>query len=212
MLAKDEARVLLFVVAGETAGVAAIAEASYLLASRRPLALAVQDVEASALLNGRRCGPEQAADLNRGRLFLRAMARVHGVPVFTRVEDAVHEAIRLVQETRSQLTLEDVRELLAATAWRTRQFRAETLGDGFLLWIEDQEPNSNTGNWFCAKGRPWFVHRSEPPNQVVQTLLKAALTWEEHEAREHFRFAGQPIFDPHLPLDTLLGRRRNLER
>ncbi len=205
---KAAARVLLFVVSAETASVAAIAEAAYLLAARRPLALAVQDVAVGTVINGRACDAESAADLNRGRMFLRAMAQVHGVPAFARVEDAVGEAIRLAHEARGHLSLAELESLLAQTTWRSRRFRASALGEGFLVWIEDREPDASSGTQQCWKGRSWFVHRSEAPSQVVQTLLKAALTWEEHEAREHFRFAGEPIFEPHLPLEALLARRR----
>lgn len=209
---KDQARVLLFVISRETASVAAIAEVAYLLAERRPLALAVQDVETGTPINGKACDAAQALDLNRGRLFLRAMADVHGVPVFGEVADAVRHAIALLRETESELALADLQRILAATAWRSRQFRVRPLGEGFLVWIEDQERDAHGSDWLCAKGRPWFVHRKETESQVVQTLLKAALTWEEHEAREHFRFAGESIFDPHLPLDALLAARRSQAR
>jgi hypothetical protein len=208
MQGKDAAQVLLFVVSAETAGVAAIAEAAYLLGAQRPLALAVEDVQAGSSISGQPCSEQVAADLNRGRTFLRAMAQVHGVPVFTRVEAAVQEAIRLVEQARSYLTLADVERILRATAWRTREFHARPLGEGFLVWIEGKERDANGDDWLCARGRPWFIQRTESEAQVVQTLLKAALTWEEHEAREHFRFRGERIFDPHLPLETLLAARR----
>jgi hypothetical protein len=32
----------------------------------------------------------------------------------------------------------------------------------------------------------------------VRTLLKAAITWEEHELREKFRLDGRAIFNPHF--------------
>jgi hypothetical protein len=209
MQGKDTAQVLLFVVSARTASVAAVAEAAYLLAAQRPLALAVEDVAVNSVLNGRPCDAQLAADLNRGRTFLRAMAQAHRVPVFTSIEDAVREAIRLVEQTRAHLTLADVERILQATAWRSREFRARPLGEGFLIWIEGNEPDSHHEGWLCARGRPWFVHRTESESQVVQTLLKAALTWEEHEAREHFRFLGERIFDPHLPLEALLAAQRH---
>jgi hypothetical protein len=209
MRGKEAAQVLLFVVSAHTASVAAVAEAAYLLAAQRPLALAVQDVDVGSVISGRPCDAELAADLNRGRIFLRAMAQVHGVPVFPSIEQAVLEAIRLVGQARAHLTLADVERILQATAWRSMAFRARPLGEGFLVWIEGNEPDARNDGWLCARGRPWFVHRTETESQVVQTLLKAALTWEEHEAREHFRFLGERIFDPHLPLEALLAAQRN---
>ena len=72
----------------QTSGVASIAEAAYLIGSRRPLALCLRML------------PEKSPeidDLNRGRVFVGAMARQHGVPVFESEAEAAEHAIALVK-------------------------------------------------------------------------------------------------------------------
>jgi hypothetical protein len=95
--AKAEADVLLFVISGNTRGVAGLAEVAYLLAAGRPLALVVEDVPTDAVFDGRPVEKAERDDLNRGRLFVRTMARERGVPVFGDVADATAHAIRLVR-------------------------------------------------------------------------------------------------------------------
>ena len=45
-------------------------------------------------------------------------------------------------------------------------------------------------------GRWWVVNQDDTEAQVVNTLLKAALTYVEHEARERFTLDGEPIYEP----------------
>jgi hypothetical protein len=109
MRAKDEADVLLFVINAETRGVAAVAEVAYYLAAGRRLALAVTDVPEGARIGGLTLGAVECADLNRGRIFLRTMARQHGVPVFADVESATLHAIRLVKQSKDEGTNDEAR-------------------------------------------------------------------------------------------------------
>jgi hypothetical protein len=102
MRAKDAADVLLFVINGQTRGVAAVAEVSYYLAAGRALALAVTDVPEGARVGGQVLGAAECADLNRGRIFVRTMAAQHGVPVFADVESATLYAIQLAKRAKAE--------------------------------------------------------------------------------------------------------------
>ena len=95
--AKDEAEVLLFVIVEEARGVASVVEVAYLLAAGRPLALALTFIPEGSSIDGQVVTAAERNDLNRGRFFVRTMAEQHGVPVFTRVEDAVQHAIALIK-------------------------------------------------------------------------------------------------------------------
>ncbi|HEX2731176.1 MAG TPA: nucleoside 2-deoxyribosyltransferase domain-containing protein [Polyangiaceae bacterium] len=201
--AKAASLVLLFVISAQTASVASVAEAAYLLAQQRPLALVVEDVCVGSVINEQRCDEALALDLNRGRMFLRSMADVHGVPVFSRIDDGVKHAIELVHQHKADLSLRDLERITQSTTWKDRSFRVRAVENGFLVWIEGTLPDAHAPGWLCGKGRPWFIHRSETESQVVRTLLKAAITWEEHETREQFRFAGEALFEPHLSIAAL---------
>ncbi len=49
-------------------------------------------------------------------------------------------------------------------------------------------------------GRLWLIEPDATEEEVVRTMLKAALTWEEHELRERFLYQGSQIFTPHFSL------------
>ncbi len=54
------------------------------------------------------------------------------------------------------------------------------------------------------RGRKWLLSYHMTPGEVVQTVLKACLTFDEHEIREGFRYKGERIFGPHLDVDKLV--------
>jgi hypothetical protein len=95
--AKEHASVLLFVLTGESRGVATIAEIAYYIGRKRPIALSILDVSDQAIVNGHALPSDEVADLNRGRLFLREMAQSHGIPVAATVQEAVQQAINLIR-------------------------------------------------------------------------------------------------------------------
>lgn len=53
-------------------------------------------------------------------------------------------------------------------------------------------------------GRKWMLSEHMTKSELIQTAFKAALTAEEHECREMFRYEGEAIFGPHLDVDWLL--------
>jgi hypothetical protein len=204
MRAKDDAEVLLYVVSSQTRGVATCAEAAYALGSDRAVALAVADVGLSDLIDGKLPTQQERDDLNRGRIFVRTMARSAGVPVFENVESAVRHAILLIQSKQTHLTVETVRAVLADVAFKQSEFLVEPCDRGFLIQIQAEVPCAVTGEPQLHCGRKWHLSDRATPSDIVRTAFKAVVTWEEHEARENFRYRGVPVFGPHFEVDDLI--------
>ncbi len=210
MEAKAEADVLLFVISGQTRGVASIAEVAYLIAARRPLALTVTDVPDDARIDGQSISRTEKDDLNRGRIFVRTMAACHGVPVFDEVLDAVQYAVELAKRSRRSLTLSDVQTVLADVSFNGHEFIVEPAEDGFHLQLCCEEEDVYTGVRCVQRGRKWHISRCASRSAIVQTAFKAVITWQEHEVREHFRYQGVQVFGPHFNVDRLADLCRSI--
>ncbi|MEP7366288.1 MAG: nucleoside 2-deoxyribosyltransferase domain-containing protein [Acidobacteriota bacterium] len=195
MRAKAEADVLLFVISGETRGVASIGEASYLIGAKRPLALMVTDSEAS--------DKAERDDLNRGRIFLRSMAKEHDVPVFTDVAAATHYAIELV---RAGAGRDQVREVLNEARFKDEAYVIEEIDGGYLIQLRCTETDVATSAREMYRGRQWYIRRGAGRGEIVRTAFLAAAVWQEHEARESFTYRGARIFGPHGDVDELASK------
>ena len=202
MRAKDQADVLLFVIDDHTRGVASVAEVAYLLATRRTLALVVTDIQEGSRVGDQVIDSSESADLNRGRIFIRTMAAEQGVPVFQEVESAVKHAIELIG-TRSDLTLANIKSVLADIVFKTHQFNVESASDGFQLQLTCEEEDLSNGKPELQFGRKWHIGKRASKSEIVQTAFKAVVTWMEHDAREHFRYKGAQVFGPHFDIDDL---------
>ena len=94
--AKAEAAVLLFVITDETRGVATLAEIAYFIGKGRAISLVVNDIGADKEFDGVKVSAAERDDLNRGRTFVRTMAKTEGIPVFEDVAAAVNHAIEIL--------------------------------------------------------------------------------------------------------------------
>ncbi|MBM3797289.1 MAG: hypothetical protein FJW31_25315 [Acidobacteria bacterium] len=65
------------------------------------------------------------------------------------------------------------------------------------LRVRIENPNGWTGRW-------WLVNPTDSESDVIRTAFKAAITWEEHEPRERFRYKGTAFFGPHFDVERLL--------
>jgi Nucleoside 2-deoxyribosyltransferase like len=200
--AKDAAGVLMFVINGKTRGVASIGEAAYYLGIGRRLALVVNDVGDE--IDGQPAGPLERDDLNRGRIFLRSMAREQGVPIFTNVEDAVRHALELLRANQTPLNVGRLRALLGEIRFRGGDFLVEEIEGGFLVQLRCLEMDAATGAHQTYYSRKWHIAKTATESDVVRTAFKAAVTWQEHEAREAFTYRGVPVFGPHGNVEDLL--------
>jgi hypothetical protein len=198
MEAKAKALVWLFVLNEQTRGVAAAAECAYRLGQQGRLALALTDLPYGIALDGTVLSAREVDDLNRGRVFLRAMAADHGVPVFGTVAEATAQAIEWVRQARCELTLDRLQAILRRVSVPGYTFLPEATGGQLLVRIRKEETNQTSGQAETMVGRRWLIEREATEAEVVRTVLKASLTWEEHELRERFRFDDRQIFDPHF--------------
>jgi hypothetical protein len=202
--AETEAEVLLFVINGETRGVASVAEAAFYLGMRRALALVVIDIGPDAAIDGQPVGTEERKDLNRGRIFVRTMAADVGVPVFSDVESAVQHAVELIRAGAGRLTVEKINSILEGVEFRGGSFSVEEIHDGFLIQLCREEADVEGGERQVFEGRKWHIVRTATESEVVQTAFKAVVTWQEHEARDQFTYRGARPFSPHFDVEGLV--------
>lgn len=80
------------------------------------------------------------------------------------------------------------------------QFKAAEDVDGsdWLLSVRFWAKNGSP-----LRGRWWHISAFATSSEVVQTMLLAVLTAEEHEAREQFLFEGKAIYSPHKSIKSL---------
>jgi hypothetical protein len=185
MQAKNQAQLLLFVINHQTRAVATVAEVAYYMALGRLLALSITDLPANATLYNQPLQQPEIDDLNRGRIFLRTMAKAHNIPVFEDIPGAVQYAIQKLT------TRHDIHSILADIHFPGLSFHAEDTGAAYLLQIKTSQ----------FEGRKWHIDKQASRADIVRTALKAALTWQEHETRERFTYRGRPVESPHFEVD-----------
>lgn len=101
------------------------------------------------------------------------------------------------------LTKGEVIAIMADVDYRGWNFIVGVMNDGCYI-----QASFEAVNWDVQLGRKWYLSPHATRSEVVQTALKAVLTAEEHEAREHFRYKGQTIFFPHLDVDEMAEIRK----
>jgi hypothetical protein len=201
MEVKDAADVWLFVFTGDTRGVASIGEVAYRIGSGRKIALMMEDIPETAQFEGRTISESERNDLNRGRVYLRAMAEAHQIPVFDNVADAARHTVELAQQAALELSIPKVLAIIEQVQVPGFQFTCEMIGHQVALFIRQNTPDRQSNELVSMTGRHWLLPPDSSEADVVRTMLKAAITWSEHEIREHFEYRGNRPFQPHGPLD-----------
>lgn len=204
MLTKDEAEVLMFVVSCETRGVAAVAEASYLIGANSNVAICLQFMEAGVEIEGKVLDQYECDDLNRGRAFLKSMGQRHNIPLFDSVKETTEYAIKLANSLGKKLTLSQMEKIVGRLEFKSLDFNVEQAENGFFIWLSSNEKCAYSKELTVQLGRKWFVPDDTKRSEVVQTIFKAVMTWQEHEAREFFKYEGQRIYGPHFKVDELV--------
>lgn len=103
----------------------------------------------------------------------------------------------------------DVRCSVGGLAWAVEHgFMSDR---GFWVRVMYFEADIVTGHACEQKGRRWYVSKFATKSEIVQTILKAALTSAEHMVREHFLYRGARIFGPHYNVDDLVDLVRKSE-
>jgi hypothetical protein len=89
--------------------------------------------------------------------------------------------------------------ILSEISYKNWTLAKGDMGEGFYIqWKFTDDKDQTWGS------RKWYVSKHATVSEVVQTVLKAALTAEEHEARERFLYRGKQLFGPHLDVNALL--------
>lgn len=101
------------------------------------------------------------------------------------------------------MTIEELRSIITDIKMKNREVTAWCMGKGFYLQLTYSDICTETDEFRVQKGRKWYISSFATRSEVVQTVLKAALTSAEHEVREHFRYRGRAVFGPHFNVDRL---------
>lgn len=96
-----------------------------------------------------------------------------------------HEVVTILQDI----------EYKPGFAWR--------VGGTGDLWLQVQHAGMG--------GRKWRLSEHMTRSEVVQTAFMALLAWEEHEAREAFRYIGARVFGPHISIEALINAADRIE-
>lgn len=104
------------------------------------------------------------------------------------------------------LTMNKLTKILDLVEYRDWNWRVFELKDkaGFLIQFHWEDVDIDTNAVTEQSSRKWYISRHATESEVVQTALKAALTAEEHEVRERFKYRGKRIFGPHIAVGARL--------
>jgi hypothetical protein len=80
----------------------------------------------------------------------------------------------------------------------------KTNGDPDYLQLQFIAPCTTNGDIQDWNGRKWKLSSFMTRSEIVTTAFKAVITALEHEAREKFKYKGQPIFGPHIDVEQLV--------
>lgn len=86
--------------------------------------------------------------------------------------------------------------------WRLRLSREER--SAYMMW-EFPATCVKTKSQGIVTSRKWRISEYMTESEIVGTALLAALTAEEHEAREHFRYKDVRVYNPHVDIKQLLA-------
>ena len=116
---KQNCEILLFVIDSETRAIASMIEAAEYICSGRDVVLVVKDMPQSvgeAKVNNETLGPQQVADLNRGRSYVTDVAQRHGLDVFTDITLACEYIVTKLTEkaTKEEIYSQEVEAFIAS--------------------------------------------------------------------------------------------------
>ena len=101
-------------------------------------------------------------------------------------------------QTRNTIT-----ELVKQLSFNKWRFHLGFNHDVPYLQVKFLAPCNVTGRLELQSCRKWMLSYYMCDEEIVSTGLKAVLAAVEHEAREQFKWRGQPIYRPHYSLDAL---------
>lgn len=97
------------------------------------------------------------------------------------------------------MTINEVKKILTNIRYKDWEFH---VGDDYVQ-VRFLARCAKTGVHEWQSGRKWRISEHMTKSELVQTVFKAVVTAEEHEARENFFYRSRPIFGPHYDVDVL---------
>jgi hypothetical protein len=101
------------------------------------------------------------------------------------------------------MTLKYIQSILSNIKYKNWDIVAEARLDCFVIQVQFQGINVDTGKMELQKCRKWFISQHACLNEVVTTAHKAVEAAEKHEMNENFKYYGYAIFNPHLHPDLI---------
>lgn len=98
----------------------------------------------------------------------------------------------------------DLQAVLRAITYKdwSLYYATDEAGREYIRWKFEAQC-AKSGMPMSVSGRRWWLSPHMTESEIVQTALLAALTAEEHEARESFRYHGKRVFNPHVSVRRL---------
>uniref|UniRef100_A0A1E1XAH4 Raw n=1 Tax=Amblyomma aureolatum TaxID=187763 RepID=A0A1E1XAH4_9ACAR len=97
--AKENAKVMMFVIDNQTRSVASMIESAHIAGTRRKLILILNEqLPAGSLVLGEPISEKEYEDLRQGRNYLRDLVEMRGIPVFQGISDALEVTNRCLKE------------------------------------------------------------------------------------------------------------------
>src|SRR5579864_7229094 len=103
------------------------------------------------------------------------------------------------------MTVTEMQNLFNQLEYKGFNFTVNCMGERPYLQLKWDSACVITGAFYKNTSRKWFLSEHMTKSELVQTAFKACLTAEEHEARENFKYKGEPIYGPHFNVDALHG-------
>lgn len=97
--AKADARGLLFVLSGQTRGVATLIEATEAICTSRLVWLVIEHIPDGMAIDGHAVTSRELADLNNARRYLSDLATRRRKPTYVSVEDAIEDVVAYFTHT-----------------------------------------------------------------------------------------------------------------
>lgn len=77
--------------------------------------------------------------------------------------------------------------------------------------VECERPDAYTGEMGVGRGGKAYLSPHMTPSELVRVAFGLFKSYEEHECREFFKYAGRAVFGPHIDIDALWTAASHLE-
>lgn len=101
-------------------------------------------------------------------------------------------------------TKESIQALLDRISYRDIEFLLEKRMGGFLLQVQWEDTDNDTGELCKLKGAKHYISAHATDDEVVKRCWVAVMAAITHEAMEEFKLDGVAPFNPHNDVFSML--------